>query len=463
MLHGNKVENTLIGGPAFGKIMKGDILVKVDGNPVSEDNILSELRGNDTPGSKVVMTVRRIKIDTVSPRLPSPKERSPFASPDFSFDGDDSEEIDISITRMATAEIADRRKMFDHFTYLQVINFVSDRSMRSSPYVITSQERSVTHGDHELTMKVEETIQLWTKMWLADSDRYNKTRTLLESMQTSSEGCVLELVECLNKLTLSLTSHADYFLGTSSALVKQSRDAIKMEREAVYMHLEAVQKEVESLNLNRLNLISQVLNLQEDRRSMLSRISQMVPRSELSAAQLEVAALAGDIRSLEKEAARQRATVEGLTSRLRDMEAENFGLLSQLQVRPLARRQSPICGCVWAFSARVSFAFGTSSSRPARLGIEGASGPSMPSPSKAQQPNTFDSWPCFGAPGHRSPRRAPGCEVRLARARLPLPLPARLNPVGTAQGGVGADGRAARGVPGKDAALRCGGPHRRAD
>ena len=121
MLHGNKVENTLIGGPAFGNIMKGDILVKVDGNPVTEDNILSELRGNDTPGTEVVLTVRRVRPDDAGPLLKIPTERSPFASPDLSVDADESEEIDVSITRMATAEIADRRKMFDHFTFLQVI------------------------------------------------------------------------------------------------------------------------------------------------------------------------------------------------------------------------------------------------------------------------------------------------------------------------------------------------------
>jgi C-terminal processing protease CtpA/Prc len=122
MLHGNKVENTLIGGPAFGNIMKGDILVKVDGNPVTEDNILSELRGNDTPGTEVVLTVRRVRPEAASP-LKIPTERSPFASPDLSVDDEDLQEIDISITRMATAEIADRRKMFDHFSFLQVIYF----------------------------------------------------------------------------------------------------------------------------------------------------------------------------------------------------------------------------------------------------------------------------------------------------------------------------------------------------
>jgi hypothetical protein len=181
-------------------------------------------------------------------------------------------------------------------------------------------------------MKVEETIQLWTKMWLADSDRYNKTRNLLESMQSSSEGCVVELMECLNKLVLSMISQADDFLATATTSAMQSRNAVKVERDAILTTLEAVQKDMEQLNLNRLTLSAQVLKLQEDRRAMLSQMGQMVPRSELSAAQQEAAAHAGDTRSLEKDAARQRDVIESLGARLRDMEAEKFGLLSQLQV-----------------------------------------------------------------------------------------------------------------------------------
>jgi hypothetical protein len=119
MLHGTKIENTLFGGPAFGHLLKGDILVKIDGAPVSEESILSDLRGTDIPGSKVALTVRR-KGDANSSGRNAPKEHYPFDSPSISFDDDDAEEIEFVITRMATAEIADRRRMFDHFTSLQV-------------------------------------------------------------------------------------------------------------------------------------------------------------------------------------------------------------------------------------------------------------------------------------------------------------------------------------------------------
>ena len=118
MLHGTKVENTLFGGPAFGHLIKGDILVKIDGVPVSEETILADLRGSDIPGSTVVLTVLRSKQCTDS--LQNQERHSPIDAPNFSADEDDMDEIDIRITRIATAEIADRRKMFDHFTSLQV-------------------------------------------------------------------------------------------------------------------------------------------------------------------------------------------------------------------------------------------------------------------------------------------------------------------------------------------------------
>ncbi len=188
------------------------------------------------------------------------------------------------------------------------------------------------NGDEELALKVDETIQLWTKMWMADSERYNKMRKLLESMHTSSEACVVELKECLEKLTLSMTSQADHFLETSSAFVRQSRTAVKEERQVVLRYLEAVQKDVEELNVGRLHLLAQVANLQDDRRSLRLRMEQMVPRSEVNAAQHDAEARAIDLRSLERESVRQRDLIESLSVRLSDMEKENSGLLSKLQV-----------------------------------------------------------------------------------------------------------------------------------
>ena len=61
MLHGSRIEDTLIGGPAFGIIMKGDMITKVDGVAVRKNYamVLDALRGSDIPGSTVAVTVHR--------------------------------------------------------------------------------------------------------------------------------------------------------------------------------------------------------------------------------------------------------------------------------------------------------------------------------------------------------------------------------------------------------------------
>jgi hypothetical protein len=195
------------------------------------------------------------------------------------------------------------------------------------------QERAVSSGDDELALKVDETIQLWTQMWMADSERYSKMRSLLESMHKSSEGCVAELLECLDRLTVSMTSQTGNFLEISTAMVMQSRAAVNQGRQTILRNLEAVRKDVEELNVGRIHLLAQVSHLHDDRRSLLLRMEQMAPRSELVTAQQEAVALASELRSLERECARQCNVIKNLTSRLSDMENEKSELHRKLQVR----------------------------------------------------------------------------------------------------------------------------------
>jgi hypothetical protein len=110
MLHGVRIENTLIGGPSFGLLEKGDIITRIDGEYVTEVEVFEKLRGCDIPGSQVVISVERYpNISPYSSRNSRDMDRDVEA-----------QEIDVQVTRMATAEIADRRRMFDLFTLLEV-------------------------------------------------------------------------------------------------------------------------------------------------------------------------------------------------------------------------------------------------------------------------------------------------------------------------------------------------------
>ena len=61
MLNDLTIDNMVIGGPAYKckQLSRGDIILKVDGIEVDEDNFQRILIGNDIPGSSVVLTVMK--------------------------------------------------------------------------------------------------------------------------------------------------------------------------------------------------------------------------------------------------------------------------------------------------------------------------------------------------------------------------------------------------------------------
>ncbi len=194
------------------------------------------------------------------------------------------------------------------------------------------QERSVTSGDEDLALKVNETIQLWTDMWMADSERYNQMRNLLESMQSSSEGLVDELMDCLERITVSMSSRPDHFLETSTALATQSCMVVQEKQEVVLRHREAFKNDAEALNGSWIHSPAQHAgaNSQDDGHSL--QLQQMVPCTEVSLELHDAEARPSDFRSLERENARQRDLIECLTSRLSEMLSQNSEILIKLQV-----------------------------------------------------------------------------------------------------------------------------------
>ena len=59
----------VIGGPAYNSqtLDRGDVILKIDGVEVDEDNLLTYLIGNDVPGSKVIITVMKVNQKVGTP------------------------------------------------------------------------------------------------------------------------------------------------------------------------------------------------------------------------------------------------------------------------------------------------------------------------------------------------------------------------------------------------------------
>ncbi len=110
ILCGLKVQSTLIGGPSSGLVEKGDVILRIDGESVTEDDVAAKLMGCDIPGSQILLTVYR--RGSMSPH-------SSESLRDFE-ECEVVKEVDVLVTRMATSEIADRRRMFDLFATLEV-------------------------------------------------------------------------------------------------------------------------------------------------------------------------------------------------------------------------------------------------------------------------------------------------------------------------------------------------------
>jgi S1-C subfamily serine protease len=55
------VDNLVVGGPAYNsrQLHHGDVIVKVDGIPITASNIHEVMVGDDVPGAPVVVSVAR--------------------------------------------------------------------------------------------------------------------------------------------------------------------------------------------------------------------------------------------------------------------------------------------------------------------------------------------------------------------------------------------------------------------
>ena len=124
------------------------------------------LRGKDIAGSTVSITVRRTS----------------------------GQQLSVSLKRMATEEIADKRKMLELFTLLE--NFVEASTPDSSPALARDVDGLVSSGSKaEALLIVDEAIQLWSKMLLADAQHDDTIAVNITTVQVKSKALLAGLVQ----------------------------------------------------------------------------------------------------------------------------------------------------------------------------------------------------------------------------------------------------------------------------
>ena len=173
MLTGNAIDNMVVGGPAYnsGKLQKGDVIVEVDNVPATIEGLHRQLIGNDIAGSSVLISVRKPNGNIIA----------------------------VVLKRIETEAIADRRRMFEIFTSLKVS--ASFLSVFRRPDSCLEQERAIINSDDVSTEKVDDCIQLWTRMLIADEIHDKKIADNIMQLQKECIRMISELEQNLKQIS----------------------------------------------------------------------------------------------------------------------------------------------------------------------------------------------------------------------------------------------------------------------
>jgi len=214
MLTGCKIDNLLIGGPACNsaQLDKGDVILTIDGISVLDDNIHDLLVGEDLPGSTVRIGVQKVRTNQIH---------------------------EVSMVRVASSEIADRRRLFELFTALKSSaqkeqtagstsrSFASSIGMRSPgrdamesvPFMASlSHNRGPERdGSKPIGQLVDESIELWSKMVKEEEEAKVQMMQNVVTMQDEGYEALASLKEVLSQLFNVFLQDLQKFAGVKAA------------------------------------------------------------------------------------------------------------------------------------------------------------------------------------------------------------------------------------------------------
>ena len=217
------VHEILVCGPAFRSqnIAKGDQILSIDGKSnLQGDAVFVALKGNNVPGSDVTLMIKKSRTGRIEK---------------------------VVLQRMRTADIADKRKMFDIWTKIQ--------------------DRARKHHDDDLHNSAQQGYILWEEMELEAISQDEMCEINVSSMQ---KDCVGWLTELHNLLCLGLDLPSNTSFASSSmsegeiAALKQKNIELRNWIEASKTSQVAQEAQLADMRQSNDNLHQRLVNINSD-------------------------------------------------------------------------------------------------------------------------------------------------------------------------------------------------------
>jgi hypothetical protein len=164
--HGHVIPHYAWAGPAYNsrQLDKGDLVVEIDGQGVG-DNLTKLLVGSDVAGTPVTLTVKK--------------------------GGNTGPKKSVTLLRMPSEAIADRRRLFELFTAMKA-------------------RSTLPRGKETIEGMIDNAIELWTRMTIADGEREAKVRKKVSGAQDVAKKLFVKLKDAADtKKGLYFERHDD--------------------------------------------------------------------------------------------------------------------------------------------------------------------------------------------------------------------------------------------------------------
>jgi len=212
MFAGQVIDSMVVGGPAYNsrQLDKGDFVVDIDGKAVTNDNLSQLLVGADVAGTPVIIGVKK--------------------------GGKTGAKKSVTLLRMPSEAIADRRRLFELFTAMKA-------------------RATLPRGRETLEGMIDNAIDLWTRMTINDAERDSKVRKKVQDVQKNSKDYVSAILKVgETKKTLFFERH-DEAMGFKDFFetLDQSLEHAQIETARLTLALKEAEGEIIDLRAEALN------------------------------------------------------------------------------------------------------------------------------------------------------------------------------------------------------------------